>query len=815
MASEPAGHGADRVLRLLVVDDNPGDRRLVEVELALGAASTFEVTGGASLADARALLGHGGFDAAVLDMGLPDSSGLDTVRRFVALAPDLPFVVLTGLDDRDTGIAAVAAGAQDYLVKGEVRGDVLERAIFHAMERKRVEAELRESEARLRLILETSPVGVSVASTDGAIQYANPRLGAMLDRDVASIISVRAHTFYDDPRVRDALAAEIAAGGAVNDREVVFRRADGGRIHCLVTMRPISWKGAPAILAWLYDITQRKAAEEALREAKEQAELAARAKSEFLATMSHEIRTPMSGILGMIQLLLDTVLTDEQRDQAETVRYSGDALMAILDDILDLSKLEAGRMELEEQPFNMDRLLASVVSLMSSRARAKGLAVAKHVDPDLPAYFRGDPGRLRQILLNLLNNAIKFTDRGGVTVSIFADEGGRGPGGRRGLRFAVADTGPGISPEVRDRLFHDFIQADTSISRRYGGSGLGLSICRRLVGLMSGQIGVESQPGHGSVFWFTIDLEAAPTPEGMAEPEPGAAAAVPLPPLDILLAEDNRVNQKVACALLQRKGHRVTVAEDGFEAVRLAREKPYDLVLMDMQMPGMDGLEATAGIRALPGAVGRVPIIAVTANVLKGDDVRCLAAGMDDYLAKPLRVDALGEVLRKAALGAYGRAGGAASGTVSGAGDDPPARTERPAAAAGQPVFDGTLLERLRGELGDAYLRDLLDDFAVQARRQVAEITGQAAPAPGYDLRHCAHDLKATAGNFGLTRLAAQAEAVELACREGRDPTAEHLPDPLPDMLADGLAALIAAFPAMAGERLRRAAEGAAARGRD
>jgi CheY-like chemotaxis protein len=367
-------------------------------------------------------------------------------------------------------------------------------------------------------------------------------------------------------------------------------------------------------------------------------------KSDFLATMSHEMRTPLNGILGMTAVLLSRQLGEQERDYVDTIRQAGESLRALVDDVLDLSKIEAGQLRLEQTDFELTRLVSDALQIVETLVAQKPLKILTHHDPRLPRYVRGDSARIRQILLNLLSNAIKFTVQGTIEIHSrvqFVDDR------ECEILFSVKDDGIGITEDQQRRLFRPFSQAEDSTARKYGGTGLGLAICKRLAELMGGQIGVTSRPGQGSLFWFTVRVLVAQEPRILAEPEPPVIAPGQIEPRNarILLVEDNKINQKVALLMLKNLGYPVDVASNGLDALNALDEEHYDLILMDCMMPEMDGFETTRRLREMGGQSASVPVIAMTASAFDDDRLACMNAGMNDFISKPVCEHDLGTKL--------------------------------------------------------------------------------------------------------------------------------------------------------------------------
>ena len=514
--------------------------------------------------------------------------------------------------------------------------------------------DIKASEDRLLGLIEGSVQGILIhrgarplfanQSYARLFGFASPE--ELLDRgDILALIP---------PEGRDRFAAETAhmlrEGGTVQLSGAPACRIDGTPFWVDVMMRRVEWTDGPALQSTITDVTERVRAQEVMRHARDAAEAASVAKTRFLAVMSHELRTPMTGVIGMVDLLLDTDPTPVQRGYLETLRSSADSLLVVLNDVLDFSKIEAGQLVLERVPFRPGPLADDVMRLFAPAAAAKGVTLDWTLPPRTPPVL-GDPTRLRQVLTNLVGNAVKFTEAGRIELRL--DELVR-EGDRWVLNVEVRDTGIGIPPGTLDQLFDAFVQADASTTRRFGGTGLGLAICRRLVDMMGGEIGVESEPGLGSIFWFTVRLEAVPDaemPPRAGPPLPGAGAAPPKG-ARVLLAEDNQVNRLLIATMLERMGHRPDSVEDGLKAVEAVERGAYDLVLMDMQMPELDGEAAAARIRAMPGPKSLLPIVALTADVLPEErDRRLRAALFDGYLTKPIDWAELDATIRRLALG--------------------------------------------------------------------------------------------------------------------------------------------------------------------
>ncbi|MGE4298144.1 MAG: PAS domain S-box protein [Desulfovibrionaceae bacterium] len=642
-------------------------------------------------------------------------------------------------------------------------------------ERKRAERDLARSEKKFRTLYEAASDAIMIMRGD-MVADCNPAATVLFGKRREQIMGLNPAELCPGSGLDDGAGGfqariDAAMNGKAQHFEWNCHRRDGVLCDVEVSLNKVALGGESYVQAIVRDSTARKQAERSMETARREAEAATRAKSIFLATMSHEIRTPLNVILGMTEQALRGSDPVHMRRMLQSVRSAGGTLLSVINDILDFSKIEAGKLDLERIDFNLHELLEEGGALYAFQAEQRGLTLDVSIAHGVPRFVKGDPGRLRQILGNLASNAIKFTQSGGIRISAASEpfEGhgdvGKAPVADMVLRFSVQDTGMGIMPDKLETVFENFSQADESVAREYGGTGLGLAISKRLVELMGGRISVRSDPGEGSVFTFTLPMDtgSADTRDAAGD-EPGMETGVgAMRPLRVLVVEDNALNRELACRFLESEGHAVLEAVNGRQALDVLGKERVDVVLMDIQMPEMDGMSTTRAIRAAThlAVPADVPIIAMTAHALKGDRERFLTAGMTDYVAKPIDfmrlLAMLGKVARGTAapLDGEGRAVARPDGTAAADPDKSVADFPRQDRDAGLALLGGN--QALFRRLENIFLRDTPGDFEVLQRALEKGDTMEAA--------RLAHSLKGSASTIGVMRLSALAKAMELALR--------------------------------------------------
>jgi PAS domain S-box-containing protein len=674
-------------------------------------------------------------------------------------------------------------------------------------DRYHADQELLKSETQFRSIWEASCEPMFLTDSSGTIVKVNAAFAGMLGTDPGSLEGMNVTGLFP-PEEREELREYHRARYASDvkehffERELHFMQGRSGIFENSVTRVEIPGQ-APQMLCILRDVTEQRRNAGELARAKEAAEAANReliaanrnleetgrlaremadraealsaAKSDFLANMTHEVRTPLNGILGMTGLALETELQHDQREYLELVKSSAEALLGLVNDVLDFSKYEVGKLELDCVEFSLRALLRDVLRPLALRASVSGLAFESVVEDQVTDRLIGDPLRISQVLRNLAGNAIKFTNQGKITVTVHAEsmEGSLAEGSKVTLCFSVADTGIGIPPEKHRLIFEPFTQADGSTTRNYGGTGLGLSISSGLVELMGGRIWVESEVGKGSAFHVTLTLALPAAAEAI---EPGVPISAQGPAsgkgdrktkLRILVAEDNSVNQRLATRLLEREGHTVTIAGSGREALELfegslAERKQYDLILMDVQMPGLDGLQATARIREQErGSGDRIPIVAMTAQAAESDRLRCLESGMDAYVTKPVRVPELMQMIESVVLG-----GNSMNANLTSEGSSVGAQLQQ--------LDESLALSRVGGDVG--LLKEVVELFLDDYPSTFEKIKSAVASRDAKALEHHAHSLKGSVSTFGAERAFEAAFTLE---KQGRSGNLTGAPDGL------------------------------------
>jgi PAS domain S-box-containing protein len=744
-------------INILLVDDDDVDREAV-IRYIRKKTLPYNLETAATESEAFKYLREKSFDIILLDYNLGTATGLEILPH----VGDTPVIFVTGSGTEEIAVEAMRMGACDYLVKDPERNylTVLPLTIRNALDHKQAEKALKESEARFRALTEKASDIVMILDKNSIFTYVSPSV-RLFGYSPDEIKGKRAaHFVYPDdfPTWLEVLEAAINTPyESVKVPEFRMRRKDGslfiveGMFTCM-----IEEPGVKGVVFNGRDITERKEVETALKYAKEEADAANKARGEFLARMSHEIRTPMNAVMGMTRLLFKTGLSPKQQKYAAMIRNSADFLLAIVNDILDFSRIEAGKLEMESIDFNLETVLADTFEILSLNAGEKNLDFMTYIEPGVPFRLRGDPGRLRQVIINLVGNAVKFTESGSVSVHIRTE---RRDEEQVELRFEVTDTGIGIPADRLNLLFKAFTQVEKSTTRRYGGTGLGLSICKRLVEMMGGEIDVESEIGKGSTFRFTAVFKKQPPEEnretGQMEKEfADAAGGLRSSPYfltederhnaRILLAEDNVVNRELMIEQFESAGFASPLtAENGKEAVELALQYQPDLVLMDIQMPVMDGNEA---IVLLKEKGYRGPVISLSAMAMKEDIERSLKAGAVDYITKPVDFDSFFVKIAKFLSTSSGKTGnGNTNNKVNGNSDS-------------QYRIKDSVSKRIR----DVFIKEASEKLKILNGITDASSLGEKKK----ELTFISHGYKGNARHLGLLPLEAAAAALNASLRD-------------------------------------------------
>ena len=634
-------------ISILVIEDKIGDQKLLEAHLSNTNLNISKITFATTIAEAINYLKQETFSLIFLDFYLPDSSGLQSYTEIYKINEKIPIIILSGFAATDLSIKAISLGAQDFILKGSYNTQILEKSVWYSLERKKNIELLKDNNERYDLI--------SIATNDiiwdwnidtdcvkwlgqGLEKYLPPN---HLPQEIPVNFWANGLHVTEKKDVLDSLFKVLLQDGNSWERDFRFLRNDGTYAHIYSRGHVIRNDEGKAVrmIGSMQDITDRKNAELETQKARLEAEEARKTQEQFLANMSHEIRTPMNGVIGMTQLLAGTELTSLQHEFVNTINESASNLMVIINDILDLTKIVAGKITLINTNYIFSDVIEKSIKINQFRADEKGILITKQIDKNIPPVLFGDHGILNQIMINLVGNAIKFTEKGEVKILVqLMEETALSVK----LEFAVADTGIGIAEDKVDSIFERFMQGSGTSTRKYGGSGLGLTISRQLIELQGGNINVKSKQGKGSIFTFYLTIKKGELPKQLEKVAVKNTQPHNLNNLNILLVEDNIINQKVATKSLNNMGVIVNIANNGKEAIEYLKTNKCDIILMDIQMPEMDGYEATQIIRQQM-ELKDLPIIAMTAAASIADKEKCITAGMNDYIAKPFQTTDLYE----------------------------------------------------------------------------------------------------------------------------------------------------------------------------